>query len=134
MSAPFVFIFPWKPASFFFVGKPQIYLKRNRSYKGLAISRRRFLSAKTRIRYQGGLCGIRGGVAPGQSFLTFGFPLSVWFHQCSTFMFIYHRHCVDLGSDRVAESATNEWNVERLQERFDLRLIESILKINNKKF
>jgi hypothetical protein len=61
----------------FNVEKPQVYLKKEiRRLMASAISRWRFLSAKARILYHGGLCGIRGGVAPGQIFLTFGFPLS----------------------------------------------------------
>lgn len=58
----------------FIVEKPQIYFARNRAYMASAISRRRFLPAKARILYLGGLCGIRGGVAPGQIFSLSGFP------------------------------------------------------------
>jgi hypothetical protein len=64
------------PTREFIVEKPDTYFTGNRSYMASAINRLRFLSAKARILYLGGLCGIRGGVAPGQIFLSFGFPPS----------------------------------------------------------
>jgi hypothetical protein len=95
----------------FIVEKPQISLKRHPSYNGFGNQSLAVSFRKSRILYHGGLCGIRGGVVPSQIFLTFGFPLSFWFHHCSTFILIYHRYCLDIGSDRVADSVTDEWNI-----------------------